>query len=136
MKRRIALAALFAFIFSTMVSCYVPPKPIPEEEAVLNSLKMLQQGYGKRVSFDEFTRLLSAASETIDELNKTGSANSCFLNAAKRSYSSYEISQKAWKLKEEALDENRRVDLETTLSFTIGFASISLAKANECFLRK
>jgi hypothetical protein len=136
MKRRIAFTALLIFTFSALVSCYAPPKPSPKEEAVLNSLNMLQQGYGRRISVDEFARLLAAASDTIDELNKSGRGNSCFLNAAKRCYSSYEISQKAWKLKEEASDENRRVDLETTLSFTIGFASISLAKANECFLRK
>jgi hypothetical protein len=33
------------------------------------------------------------------------------------------------------MDERRRIDMETTLSFTIGFASVSLAKANQCFFK-
>lgn len=136
MKRRIALTVLLLFTFSALVSCNAPPQPTPGEKAVLDSLKTLQQGYDRQISVDEFALLLAVASNTIDDLKKTASGNSCFLNAANRCYSSYEISQKAWKLKEEAPNENRRVDLETTLSFTIGFAAISLAKANECFLRK
>ncbi|MGW8186992.1 MAG: hypothetical protein ACWGNK_06990, partial [Desulfobacterales bacterium] len=71
----------------------------------------------------------------LDQLEKTGTDNSCFMNAAKRCLSSFEIGKKAWKAKDEALDERRRIDMETTLSFTIGFASISLAKANQCFYK-
>lgn len=136
MKRRFALTLLLLFAVSALAACSVPPKPTSEEEAVLDSLKMLQQGYSKRITIDEFDFLLTAASSTIDKLNNSGKKNTCFSNAAKRCYSSFEISKKAWKMMEEAPDENRRVDLETTLSFTIGFASISLAKANECFLQK
>ena len=136
MKRRFAFFLLLLFTVSTLVACFAPPKPTPEEEAVLDSLKNLQKGYTKRITVDEFGILLSAAAGTIEKLKKADKANSCFVNAASRCYSSYEISQKAWKLMEDAPDENRRVDLETTLSFTVGFASISLAKANECFLRK
>ena len=135
MKRYVVFAPLLFLTLVAWAACSVPPKPIPEEEAVLNSLQRLQQGYDRRISIDEFSLLLTAASNSIAQLKKTGKGNSCFLNAANRCYSSYEISKKAWKLKEEAQEESRRVDLETTLSFTIGFASISLAKANECFLR-
>jgi hypothetical protein len=136
MKGRTTFTVPLLFILSILVACSAPPKPTAEEKVVLDSLKTLQQGYERRISVEEFALLLNAASSNIEQLKKVGKGNSCFLNAAKRSYSSYEISQKAWKLMEEAPDENRRVDLETTLSFTIGFASISLAKANECFLRK
>lgn len=136
MRSRFAFSILLLFTVSALVACSAPPKPTPEEKAVLDSLKSLQRGYTKRITVDEFGFLLTAASDTIEKLKKADKGNNCFLNAANRCYSSYEISKKAWKLMEEATDENRRVDLETTLSFTVGFASISLAKANECFLRK
>ena len=136
MKRSIALGILLLFTVSTLISCSSPTTTTPEEKAVLDSLKSLQQGYDKKITVDEFTYLLTAASHTIEKLKNAGTGTSCFLNAANRCYSSYEISKKAWTLMEEASDENRRVDLETTMSFTISFASISLAKANECFLRK
>ena len=136
MKGRTALILLLLFTLSISTACSSPPKPTPEEKAVLDSLTTLQKGYDRMITVEEFALLLSAASSNIDQLKKEGKGNSCFLNAAKRCYSSYEISQKAWKLMEEASDESRRVDLETTLSFTIGFASISLAKANECFTQR
>jgi hypothetical protein len=136
MKGHNAINLLLIFTLSISVACSAPPKPTPEEKAVLDSLTVLQKGYDKRITIDEFALLLSAASSNIEQLKKGGQGNSCFLNAAKRCFSSYEISQKAWKLMEEAPNENRRVDLETTLSFTIGFASISLAKANECFSQR
>jgi hypothetical protein len=135
MKKSFVLLLLF-FAIATLAACSGPPQPTPEEEAVLNSLKMVQQGFDRRVTADEFALLLTTASGSIEQLKKANRGNSCFLNAANRCYASYRLSQKAWKLKEEAQDESRRVDLETTLSFTIGFASISLAKANECFLRQ
>ena len=136
MKRCYLLPILLLFTVSALVTCSSPPTPTPEEKAVLDSLKSLQQGYDKKITVDEFAFLLSAASLTIEKLKSAGTGTSCFMSAAKRCYSSYEISKKAWALMEEASDENRRVDLETTLSFTISFASISLAKANECFLTK
>jgi hypothetical protein len=136
MKGRTAFILLLLFTLSISIACSAPPKPTPEEKAVLDSLTTLQKGYDRRITVDEFALLLSAASNNIEQLKNGGKGNSCFLNAAKRCYSSYEISQKAWKLMEKAPDGSRRVDLETTLSFTIGFASISLAKANECFSQR
>ena len=134
MRRFCSLSLLLFFAVPALVTCSSPPTPTPEEKAVLDSLKSLQRGYDKKITVDEFAYLLTAASLAIEKLKSAGTGTSCFANAAKRCYSSYEISKKAWALMEEASDENRRVDLETTLSFTISFASISLAKANECFL--
>jgi hypothetical protein len=110
-----------------------PPLPTAEEETVLDALKKVQQGYSSRVTYDRYTELLTVAAQKLDQLKKTGTDNSCFMNAANRCFSSFEIGKKAWKAKDEAMDERRRIDMETTLSFTIGFASISLAKANQCF---
>ena len=112
-----------------------PPLPTAEEETVLDALKKVQQGYSSRVTYDRYTELLTVAAQKLDQLKKTGTDNSCFMNAANRCFSSFELGKKAWKAKDEAVDERRRIDMETTLSFTIGFASISLAKANQCFYK-
>jgi hypothetical protein len=123
------LAASLAFLRSG------PPQPTAEEETVLDALKKIQEGYSSRVNYDRYTELLTVAAQKLDQLKKTGTDNSCFMNAANRCFSSFEIGKKAWKAKDEALDERRRIDMETTLSFTIGFASVSLAKANQCFYK-
>ena len=136
MKGRTSIILLLILTLSISIACSAPPKPTSEEKAVLDSLTTLQKGYDRRITVEEFALLLSAASSNIELLKKGGKGNNCFLNAAKKCFSSYEISQKAWKMMEETPDESRRVDLETTLSFTIGFASISLAKANECFAQR
>jgi len=102
---------------------------------VLDALKKVQEGYSRRVTYAKYTELLTVAGQKIDQLKKTGTDNSCFMNAASRCFSSFEIGKKAWKAKDEAMDERRRIDMETTLSFTIGFASVSLAKANQCFFK-
>jgi len=123
------LAASLAFLRSG------PPQPTAEEDSVLDALKKIQEGYSSRVTYDRYTELLTVAAQKLDQLKKSGTDNSCFMNAANRCFSSFEIGKKAWKAKDEALDERRRIDMETTLSFTIGFASVSLAKANQCFYK-
>jgi hypothetical protein len=123
------LAASLAFLRSG------PPQPTAEEDSVLDALKKIQEGYSSRVTYDRYTELLTVAAQKLDQLKKTGTDNSCFMNAANRCFSSFEIGKKAWKAKDEAMDERRRIDMETTLSFTIGFASVSLAKANQCFYK-
>ncbi|MFZ0611714.1 MAG: hypothetical protein WAM73_05710 [Desulfobacterales bacterium] len=131
----IAAGGIIVIAVALALSRSGPPQPTAEEEAVLTALKNVQEGYGRRVTHDTYAALLDAATQKIDQLKKAGARNSCFMNAAERSYSSFEMGEKAWQAKDEALDENRRIDMETTLSFTIGFASISLAKANECFYK-
>ena len=80
--------------------------------------------------------LLADAQSRIEKLKKAEKTNPCFMSAITRSYASYETCKKASKLIEEEQDENRRIDLETTRSFMLGFASVSLSKAEECFKKK
>ena len=131
----IAAAGVLLLAVSLAFSRSGPPQSTAEEETVLNALKKVQEGYSSRVTYAKYTELLNVATQKIDQLKKAGTYNSCFMNAADRCYSSFEIGKKAWKAKDEALDERRRIDMETTLSFTIGFASVSLAKANQCFFK-
>ena len=131
----IAAAGVLLFAVSLAFSRSGPPQPTAEEKMVLDALKKVQEGYSSRVAYDRYTELLTVAAQKLDQLEKTGTDNSCFMNAANRCFSSFELGKKAWKAKDEAVDERRRIDMETTLSFTIGFASISLAKANQCFYK-
>ena len=131
----IAAAGVLLLAVSLAFSRSGPPQPTAEEETVLDALKKVQEGYSSRVTYDRYTELLTVAAQKLDQLKKTGTDNSCFMNAANRCFSSFEIGKKAWKAKDEAMDERRRIDMETTLSFTIGFASVSLAKANQCFYK-
>jgi hypothetical protein len=131
----IAAAGVLLLAVSLAFSRSGPPQPTAEEKMVLDALKKVQEGYSSRVAYDRYTELLTVAAQKLDQLEKTGTDNSCFMNAANRCFSSFELGKKAWKAKDEAVDERRRIDMETTLSFTIGFASISLAKANQCFYK-
>ncbi len=131
----IAAAGVLLLAVSLVFLRSGPPLPTAEEERVLDALKKVQEGYSSRVTYDRYTELLTVAAQKLDQLEKTGTDNSCFMNAANRCFSSFEIGKKAWKAKDEAMDERRRIDMETTLSFTIGFASVSLAKANQCFYK-
>lgn len=109
------------------------PKPIPEEEAVLNALTEVRGGIESKISHEEFGKLLADAKSKIDILKTVEKRNNCFMNAIDKCYASYEISQKAWQQKNTAVDQKRKEDMDLTLSFSLGFASVSLAKANECF---
>ena len=137
MKRVFVIAAVGVLLLAVSLVFLRsgPPLPTAEEERVLDALKKVQEGYSSRVTYDRYTELLTVAAQKLDQLEKTGTDNSCFMNAANRCFSSFEIGKKAWKAKDEAMDEHRRIDMETTLSFTIGFASVSLAKANQCFYK-
>jgi hypothetical protein len=131
----IVAAGVLLLAVSLAFSRSGPPQPTAEEETVLDALKKVQEGYSSRVTYNRYTELLTVAAQKLDQLKKTGTDNSCFMNAANRCFSLFEIGKKAWKARDEAMDERRRIDMETTLSFTIGFASISLAKANQCFYK-
>jgi hypothetical protein len=116
-----------------LLSCSGPPQPIPEENAAIEAVQKVREAYESKVSLPEFQQRLRTAAEKIAAVKTSDAANPCFLNAIDKCYSSYEIGQKAWKMRDEAETETRRNDLDTTLSFTMGFASVSLAQANECF---
>jgi len=134
--KKIVSVSVFTFLMFVSVvcfSCFGPPRPIPEEEAVMNALKKIQQAVDAKASYTELDKLLVGAGQKFESLKSVEKKNSCFYSAATKCYSSYEIVKKAWKLKEEAADEKRRIDLAITASVTMGFASVSLAKAAECF---
>jgi hypothetical protein len=136
MKKVVSVFVLMMFTLPAFISCSGPPKPIPEEEAVIAALEKVQQAADTKVSYNEFERLVSEASRKIDSLKRVEKKSPCFINEVNKCIQSYEISKKAWKLREEATDEKRRIDMDTTLSFSMGFASVSLAKAGDCFKKK
>lgn len=134
MKKMVSIISSLVFALWVLVSCS-GSKPIPEEEDVLDALGKVQGGIESKVSYGDFGKMLADAKQKIDILKQVEKKNDCFLNAVSKCYASYEISQKAWQQKDMAKDEKRKEDMEITLSFSLGFASVSLAKANECFLR-
>jgi hypothetical protein len=133
-KKLLIHTLLSVFILWICVSCS-GSKPIPEEKEVLNALTKIQGGIESKISYDEFGKLLADARAKIDVLKPIEKKNACFFNAVNKCYASYDISQKAWEQKNTATDDKRKEDMEITLSFSLGFASVSLAKANECFTR-
>lgn len=133
MKKIVSVFAFLMFVSVVSISCFGSPKTIPEEEAVMTALKQVQQAVDAKVSHTELARLLVAAGQKIESLKSVEKKNPCFYSAVTKCYSSYEILRKAWKLIEETEDEKRKIDLEITASVTMGFASVSLAKAGECF---
>jgi hypothetical protein len=134
--KKIVSVSVFAslmFVSVACFSCFGPPKPIPEEEAVMNALKKIQQAADTKASYTALDKLLVGAGQKIESLKTVEKKNACFYSAATKSYASYEIVKKAWKLQEETADEKRKIDLAIAASVTMGFASVSLAKAEKCF---
>ena len=133
-KKMLLVILLSVFTLWVFVSCS-GSKPNPQEVDVLSALKNIQGGIESKISYDEFGKLIADARAKIDALKQIEKKNACFFNAVNRCYASYDISRKAWEQKDAATDDKRREDMEITLSFSLGFASVSIAKANECFTR-
>lgn len=133
LKKIISVFALLMSVSMVCFSCLGPPKQLPEEEAVMNALNKIQRAVDAKASYTEIGKLLVDAGQKIESLKRVEKKNACFYSAATKCYSSYEIVQKAWKLIEETTDEKRKIDLGLAASVTMGFASVSLAKAEECF---
>ena len=136
MKKIVCTAAMIAFALSVSVSCSGPPQPTAEEKATMEAFEKVRNGMQSKVSYDQFEKLLINAQNQIENLKKAEKKNQCFMSAIKRSYASYETCKKASKAIEEATDENRKIDLETTRSCMLGFASVCLSKSGECFKKK
>ncbi|KPJ74822.1 MAG: hypothetical protein AMJ54_16530 [Deltaproteobacteria bacterium SG8_13] len=136
MKKIVCAAAMLAFVLAASLSCSGPPKPTDEEKAAMEAFERVRDGVEAKVSYDQFEKLLADAHSQIENLKQVDKKNPCFMSAITRSYASYETCKKASKMIEAETDENRRIDLETTRSFMIGFASVSLSKAGECFKKK
>ena len=99
----------------------------------LKLLTKMQNGIQTKISYNDFGKLLIESKNMLELLKKAESKNSCFFSAVTKCYTSFEISKKAWKLRDDAETEKRKIDMDTTLSFSLGFAAVSLAKAKECF---
>ena len=133
MKKITLVVTLLMFALLVTLNCSRKPKPILEEEEMLKLLTKMQKGIEAKISYTNFSKLVVESKNMLALLKKAENKNSCFYNAVNKCYTSFEISKKAWKLREDALTEKRRLDMDTTLSFSLGFAAVSLAKANECF---
>ena len=133
MKKMTLVVMLLMFALLVSLNCSRKPKPILEEEEMMKLLTKMQNGIEAKISYTDFSKLLVDSKNMLELLKKAENKNSCFFNAVSKCYTSFEISKKAWKLREDALTEKRRLDMDTTLSFSLGFAAVSLAKAKECF---
>ena len=133
MKKMTLVVTLLMFALLVTLNCSRKPKPILEEEEMLKLLTKMQNGIEAKISYTDFSKLVVESKNMLELLKKAENKNTCFFNAVNKCYTSFEISKKAWKLREDALTEKRRIDMDTTLSFSLGFAAVSLAKANECF---
>jgi hypothetical protein len=112
------------------------PKKTLEEENVLGALSHVQQSIETNVAYEQFIELLNQAKIKIDFLKIANNSNPCFMGAIEKCYASYNIAGKAWKKKMEATDEERRADMDLTMSFSISFGAVSIQKANTCFNKK
>lgn len=133
MKKMTLVVTLLMFALLVTLNCSRKPKPILEEEEMLKLLTKMQNGIEAKISYTDFVKLVVESKNMLELVKKAENKNSCFYNAVTKCYTSFEISKKAWKLREDALTEKRRLDMDTTLSFSLGFAAVSLAKAKECF---
>ena len=133
MKKMTLVVTMLMFALLVTSNCSRKPKPILEEEEMLKLLTKMQNGIEAKVSYNDFVKLIVESKNMLELLKKAEKKNSCFFNAVTKCYTSFEISKKAWKLRDDALTEKRRIDMDTTLSFSLGFAAVSLAKAKECF---
>ncbi len=133
MKKITLVVTMLMFALLVTLDCSRKPKQILEEEEMLKLLTKMQNGIETKISYNDFVKLVIESKNMLELLKKAENKNSCFFNAVTKSYTSFEISKKAWKLRDDALTEKRRIDMDTTLSFSLGFAAVSLAKAKECF---
>ena len=133
MKKIALVATLLILTLIISVNCSRKPKPILEEEELIKLLTKMQNGIEAKISYNDFVKLLIESKNMLELLKKADNKNSCFFNAVKKCYTSFEISKKAWHLRDEAKTEKRKIDMDTTMSFSLGFAAVSLARAKECF---
>ncbi|HHE65589.1 MAG TPA: hypothetical protein ENL09_06150, partial [Bacteroidetes bacterium] len=129
MKKMTLVITLLMFTLLVALNCSRKPKPILEEEELLKLLTKMQNGIAAKITYNDFGKLLIESKNMLELLKKAKNKNNCFFNAVNKCYTSFEISKKAWKLRDEAETEKRKIDMDTTLSFALGFGAVSLAKA-------
>ena len=131
MNRWLATVMLVVVGVSLIFACS-SPQPTAEEMAMMEALKNIQTNVQTNVSYEQYGKLLDGAKQKLAVLKASASSNPCFLNAVTKSSQFYEICKDAWRKKDTATDEITRSDMEMTLNLTFGFASVSLARAQEC----
>jgi hypothetical protein len=113
-------------------SCSGPKKSV-EEENVLVSLSNIQQRLENNISYEQFMELLSQAKVEIDILESNGKNSQCFRGAVDKCYAYYATCGKAWKQKLTTTDENRKLDMDLTLSVLQSRAALSIQMADNCY---
>jgi hypothetical protein len=127
------LVSIFCLI--VLVTGCSRPKPTIEEEKVLAMFQAVQQSLEGSPSPDAFERLLAQTESQLGALKQNPKTSPCLANALDKCLASYHIIGKALHKKHGPLDENRRQDIETALSFTTAFAAISIHQAADCYKR-
>ena len=126
-------AVLVLLIGLSVLNFGCGPKITPQEAKVLVSLDEIQRAVEANVEYDQFVQLLMTAKAEIEMLEKSDKPNPCFQSAIEKCYASYEIARKAWQRKMAEKDENRKADMEMTLSFSLSFSAINIERANKCY---
>ena len=109
------------------------PKKSVEEENVLASLSNIQQSLENNVSYEQFVELLSQAKIEIDRLKINSKNNQCFMGAVDKCYAYYATGGRAWKQKLTTADENRKQDMDLTISVLQSRAALSIQMADKCY---
>jgi hypothetical protein len=104
-----------------------------EEEKVLTTLSHIQGNLETSISYQQYIDLLNRAKIEIDILKNSGKNNPCFMGAVNKCYSYYFTGGKAWKQKLEATDEDRKNDMDLTMSVLYSQAALSIQMANNCY---
>lgn len=113
-------------------SCFGPKKSV-EEENVLASLSNIQQSLENNISYEQFVDLLSQAKIEIDKLKINSKNSQCFMGAVDKCYAYYATGGRAWKQKLTTTDENRKQDMDLTISILQSRAALSIQMADNCY---
>lgn len=127
------LAVTLLMMICLMLINACSPEISPQEAKILVTLGEIQRGMEANIEYDQFVQLLKTAKAEINLLQQSNPPSPCFRSAVEKSYAAYEIARKAWKKKMQEMDENRKADMEMTLSFSLSFSSINIERANHCY---
>ncbi|MGD9228885.1 MAG: hypothetical protein PVF26_20430 [Desulfobacterales bacterium] len=109
------------------------PKKSVEEENVLASLSNIQQSLENDISYERFIELLAQTKIEIDRLRINSKNNQCFIGAVDKCYAYYATGGRAWKQKLTTTNENRKQDMDLTLSVLQSRAALSIQMADKCY---
>ena len=132
--KRIKLSSVVFMTVFILVSCYGPKKSV-EEENVLTSLSNIQQSLENNISYEQFIELLRQAKIEIDSLKSNSKNSQCFLSAVDKCYAFYTTGGRAWRQKLTTTDQNRKQDMDLTISVLQSRAALSIQIAHNCYKR-